>query len=141
MTDTSPGAGPTVPTTSDTASLHALAIACYVLFLLAGVNGITAIIGVVLAYLKRSDARGTIWESHFRNVIVVFWAMLIAGLIWLFSFPVSFGFLWAQDFVWPFVPVLGAPLVLWLIAGPILVIWYFYRLIRGLIRLLDDKPY
>lgn len=31
------------------------------------------LIGVIIAYLKRSDARGTLWESHITYIIRTFW--------------------------------------------------------------------
>jgi uncharacterized membrane protein len=131
------------PHATDRASdnLRTMAIICYVLFLLAIINGLTAVIGVILAYLKKGDANGTIWHSHFENLIVVFWVVLIFSMVWFASLPVSFGVFWAHGFVWPWAPLLGLPLVLWLIACPLVILWYFYRLIRGLIRVSDDRAY
>ena len=56
----------------DMASLRTIVMLCYVLFLIACVSGVTAIAGVIIAYVKRHDAVGTIWESHFNNLILVF---------------------------------------------------------------------
>ena len=80
MSDTSQ-AGATPPQLPDsiaaqTSSLCSMVVLCYVLFLIACVNGITAIIGVIIAYVKRRDAAGTIWESHLNNLILVFWVMV-----------------------------------------------------------------
>ena len=71
MSDTSPTPQPArIPddTTGGASDLRSLAIVCYVLFLLAAVNGLTAFIGVIIAYVKRNDATGTIWRSHFDNM-------------------------------------------------------------------------
>lgn len=54
-------------------SMRALAIICYVLFLVGCLNGVTALIGVIVAYIKRPEAAGTVWVSHFDNMIVMFW--------------------------------------------------------------------
>src|SRR5271154_4271509 len=53
----------------------------YGLFLLAiACGGITALIGAVIAYARRDEARGTVWESHYRNLIRVFWVGAIFAL-------------------------------------------------------------
>jgi uncharacterized membrane protein len=144
MTDPTQGApvprGPQ-PTDPTSQSLRTLAIVCYVLFLVAIVNGLTAIAGVVLASLKKGDAQGTIWRSHFENLIVVFWVVLIFAIVWLASFPVSFWMFWTHSFVWPWVPVLGVPFAIRLVAFPLVVVWYLYRLIRGLVRASEDRAY
>ncbi len=64
-----PPAPPTMRQANDTASLRSIVMLCYVLFLIACVNGVTAIAGVIIAYVKRHDAMGTIWQSHFKNLI------------------------------------------------------------------------
>jgi uncharacterized membrane protein len=101
--------------------LRSLTIAAYVLFLLGWMNGITAIVGVIIAYVKRREAAGTIWQSHFDNLILVFW-MIIAGF-----------------FLGP--PTLTLPLLFGFLVFPLLVFWYFYRVIRGLIRAAEGRPY
>ena len=112
----------------------------YGLFILAVVNGLTAVAGVVLAYIKRGDVRGTVWESHFTNMIRVFWASAVA--IALFIAAVVFG---AVDVLARMDSAPG-PLVLTLVpllflAGLAFAVWYFYRMIRGFVRALDGKPY
>ena len=47
----------------------------YVLQLVSLITGITAIIGVVMNYLKRDEVRGTILESHFEWQIKTFWML------------------------------------------------------------------
>ncbi len=46
--------------------------------------------GVILAYIKRDDARGTIWESHFANQIETFWVSLVIGIV---AIPLCFVFI------------------------------------------------
>lgn len=125
-----------------------LAILVYGLYLAAFVNGITAIIGVVLAYVGRSDARGTVYESHFSNAITVFWVafavvLLFVALAGAFALSLLGGVavqggsqVWGHfnpvGFV--FVPVFG-------LGGLALLVWYVYRTVAGLVRALDGRPW
>ena len=133
---------PQVPhsTAADTSSLRSLVMLCYVLFLIACVNGVTAIIGVIVAYAKRTDAKGTIWESHFNNLILVFWVMVGATLLFFLSWPFALGWWFANGFVWLW-PAAALPLLVGFILFPVLAVWYLYRVIRGLIRAGDDRTY
>jgi uncharacterized membrane protein len=79
----------------------------------------TSVAGLIVAYLKRDEARGTIWESHFNNQIETFWitlALLVVGI------PLCF-------------VIVGIPIVL----GT--VVWSLYRSIKGLLRAIDEQPY
>src|SRR6202012_801309 len=81
MSDTQPIPPPQTPgTLGDT---RVMAIVCYALFIITVTNGFTGIVGVVLAYIKRSDARGTIWESHFNNLIHVFWSGVVVFALFI----------------------------------------------------------
>jgi uncharacterized membrane protein len=143
----------------------------YGLYLFAFCNGITALIGVVIAYVKRADARGTIYESHFSNAITVFWvatiflvlfiAMFGAGVVGLLSMfgpdiwhhgfwhHIHDGGDWNDDTTWDHVslwPLRGWwPLLAFFpiahIGVIILAVWWLYRVIRGLIRALESQPY
>ena len=124
--------------------LRTTAMICYVLYLVAFINGLTAIIGVIIAYIKRSDAAGTVWESHFNNLIFVFWVMLAAFVVGLATLPISLfslAALFEQDFAWPAISALAFPLLAWMLIFPVLFIWFLYRMIRGLIRAGDDRAY
>jgi uncharacterized membrane protein len=120
--------------------LRGHAIAAYVLFLLAWMNGITAIIGVILAYVKRREAAGTIWRSHFDNLILVFWVVVGGFFLGLLTWPVTLGVLVVQwPVFWP--PAFTLPLLFAAVAFPLLVFWSFYRTIRGLIRAIEERAY
>ena len=108
-----------VGSVSKPANLRTVVIVCYALFLFACLNGMTALVGVIIAYVKKPDAAGTRWVSHFENLIIVFWATLLVGIIGWLTLPMLIGFL----------------------ILPILVVWYLWRLIRGLLRASDDRPY
>ena len=88
--------------------------------------GWPSIIAVIINYVKRSEARGTFLESHFRWQIATFWyALLWAMLSMLVSLlltPVLIGFL-----IWP---------LLMFALG----IWAIYRVARGWLTLREGKP-
>lgn len=87
-------------------------------------TGWPSIIAVVLNYVKRSEARGTWLDSHFRWQIRTFWF----GLLWIFlcgAFIVStlgIGLL----FVWLPITLVG--------------LWFVYRIVRGWVTLADRRP-
>jgi uncharacterized membrane protein len=104
----------------DHESLRTMAIIVYALMLASFVSMHTAaIVAVILAYVKRGDARGTIWETHFDAVISTFWISLIVLIV---AVPLCF--------VLVGIPILFA-----------LAIWYLYRNIKGLVRAIDGQPY
>src|ERR1700750_2118680 len=81
-------------------------------------TGWPSIIAVILNYVKRSDARGTWLESHFRWQIRTFWF----GLVWV-SLCIAF-----------VIMTLGIGLlVAWLPLG-IVALWFIYRIVRGWTR-------
>ena len=100
-------------------SARTISIIVYLLYLAALVNGLTAIVGVILAYVKRDDVRGTVYESHFSNAIEIFWVYIVGMLI---AVPLCFIFI-------------GIPLVV------VLYIWVLFRTIKGLVRASDAQPY
>ena len=86
------------------------------------VFGVPSIIAVVINYLKRSEAKGTFLESHFRWQIRSFWFALlwcvIAGIL--------------------FITVVGIPLALAIFFGAGL--WVIYRIVRGWLALRNGNP-
>ncbi len=88
--------------------------------------GWPSIIGVIVNYVKRGEARGTWLESHFQWQIRTFWYALLwallTGLISLLLAPVLIGFL-------------TFPLLLF-----VLGVWAIYRIARGWLALRDGKP-
>jgi uncharacterized membrane protein len=128
------------PQAAPASDARMLAIVCYGLFLVAFTNGFTAIVGVVLAHIKRGETRGTIWESHFANLIHVFWigvafwvVFFCAGLVWLAG---SWHAVIVDDFPTPIfaMPILGLAFLAY-------VVWYLYRVVRGLLRALENRAY
>ena len=84
--------------------------------------GFTPIIGVVINYFKKSDAKGSILESHFRWQIRTFWF----GLLWYCIASVLI-FTWIGA-------VIGIPVLI------VITIWWIYRLVRGWLNLNKDRP-
>ena len=99
-------------------SLRTVALAVYVLQALSFLWGITAVIGVIVDYVKLDDARGTWLENHLRWQIRTFWW----GLFWS---VIGFGLIWV--FGLGFV-VLG-----------IVYIWTIYRVVKGWLKLTERK--
>lgn len=75
------------------------------------------IVGVVLDYIKRDDARGTWVESHFTWQIRTFWWSLLWGIIGGILLLVLIGWL-----------VLAATAV-----------WIIYRIVKGWLRLTERR--
>ncbi|MYN14960.1 hypothetical protein GSY71_17625 [Pusillimonas sp. TS35] len=83
-----------------------------------GFFGVAAIAAIVLAYLKRSDAAGTVYAAHFDWVIGTFWW----GLLWVLLSALA---------TWIFIG--------W-ITGIIALVWIVYRLIKGWLALASGQP-
>lgn len=99
-------------------SAKTLTTIIYALYAASFVIGITAIVAIVMNYVKKEDVAGTFLESHFRWQIRTFW----------------FGLLWG---------VLGAISLIILVGWLVLAangVWIIYRIVKGWLRLNDDKP-
>lgn len=127
--------------------LRTFALIAYSLLVLATFNGLTAIAAVVLAYIKRDAARGTLWEGHFRNIIQVFWiAVIVTVLALALALPV-FGAL-AYSLITtdghPPPAAIGSAMLLvpvFLVGGTIFFVWFVYRTLRGLIHAIEERPF
>ena len=109
-------------------ALHALSLAIGILGAASVVGafliGWPSIVAVILNYVKRSEARGTWLESHFRWQIRTFW----------------FGLLWVSLCGLFIVVTLGIGLlVAWLPLG-LVSLWFIYRVARGWLALQDGRP-
>ena len=108
------------PTIDERSNLRAMVLVIYALFI-AGwlVVGLTSVIGVIIAYVKRGDAVGTPYASHFANQITIFWVHLIVGVVGFLLTFVAIG---------------------WLVLG-LLFVWTLYRIVKGILRALDGAAY
>jgi uncharacterized membrane protein len=121
-------------------------LVAYGLYLLGAMTGgLTTLIGTVLAHIRLSEARGTLYESHYRNLILIFWVWLVvivvAGSVVLAGVAgVAFSL-----FAWPVFGLALIPfgLAVWLMGLAIVgtFLWYYWRLVRGLVLVVDGKPY
>lgn len=106
--------------TTDTAdkSKKKLAQVVYILQAVSLVVGLSAIIGIIVNYVKRNEVAGTWVASHFNWQIKTFWFALLGTVI-------------------------GALLLNLGIGGLILLVvavWYIYRIVRGWLALNEGKP-
>ena len=106
-------------TADQLAGLKQITLVVYILQGLSFFFGLTAIVGVVINYVKREDVAGTVYQSHFDWQIRTFWW----GLVW---------------------SVLGFILILALGLGFLVLfgawVWAVYRVVKGWLKLNDGLP-
>ena len=88
--------------------------------------GLAALIGVIVAYAKRDTVTDENYSTHIPYLIRTFWGsllgfvglpILLAILSYMFEFPLFF--------LYPLVGLTG--------------LWYLFRVIFGLVRLIDNR--
>lgn len=87
---------------------------------------LVGIIGVIIAYIKRGDARGTWVESHMTWLIRTFWWSTVWAVVgWVVLFVLA-------------IILIGFALgpLIWIATS----IWVLYRVIRGILYFKDAKP-
>lgn len=89
----------------------------YVLYALAVLTGVSAIAGVIVAYIKRDDVQGTWLASHIDWQIKTFWWGLGLGILSTLLIAVIVG------------------IVMWVALG----CWLIYRVAKGWLRLNDNR--
>jgi uncharacterized membrane protein len=109
-------------------ALHALSIVVGIVgtatVIGAFLTGWPSIIAVIMNYVKRSDARGTWLDSHFRWQIRTFWfGLLWVALCWLFI-----------------VLTLGIGIIIAWLPLALVTLWFIYRIARGWLALCDGRP-
>lgn len=100
-------------------SLRQITLAVYILYALGWfTGGLTSIVGIVLNYVKREDAQGTLYETHFTWQIRTFWWWLC----------------------WTVIGVITA----WVLIGFVILfvsfVWVVYRLVKGGLNWSEHKP-
>lgn len=100
------------------ASLRQLTLVIYILYALSWLIGISAIVAIVINYVKREDTVGTIYESHFTWQIRTFWWALLWCVVGLLSMVILVGFV-----------ILFAAAV-----------WTIYRIVKGWLYWNDRRP-
>lgn len=104
--------------TENERSAKTLTTIIYALYAASFLFGITAIVAIMMNYIKKDDVVGTFFESHFTWQMRTFWF----GLLWM---------------------VIGGITVFILIGWLILsvnTLWIIYRIVKGWLNLNDNKP-
>lgn len=106
------------PADDKLASLKTLSHVIYALYALSLFAGVSAVVAIVLNYIKKDDVRGTWLESHFTWQIRTFWWsvlwLVLGGLTWII-------------------------LVGWVVLG-VAFVWFIYRIAKGWLNLNENKP-
>jgi uncharacterized membrane protein len=100
------------------ASLKTLTTVVYALYAASLFVGITAIVAIVLNYIKKEDVQGTWLESHFTWQIRTFWWSLLWCVVGLITWIILVG---------------------WIVWG-VAFVWFIYRIAKGWLNLNDNKP-
>ncbi len=106
-------------TSEELAALKTITQVVYILQALSFMFGVTALVGLIINYVKREDVVGTVYQSHFDWQIRTFW----------------WGLLWG---------VLGCLLIIALGLGFVVLfvawVWAIYRVVKGWLKLIEGKP-
>ncbi|WP_428775941.1 hypothetical protein [Vibrio sp.] len=95
------------------------AIIAYLLMLFGYFTGILFLIGGFWGLVKKGDAKGSIFEDHYSNITKTFFIALVLTLIGMATILFVVGY---------FIIAITAIYVLW-------------KVIKGLARILSDRPY
>ena len=108
---------PVAPAGRPVVSNYGLVLVVYILYLLGFLTGVTALVGVIIAYLER-DKTDQISRSHFQFQITTFWI----GLLYLIVGVITTHF------------AIGALILIWWF------VWTTIRCVKGLLVLNEGKP-
>jgi len=104
------------PKKEDKAS-EVVAAVVYVLYMALFIPGFTAFLGIIFAYIFESDAKSYL-KSHYQYLIRSFWIGLLYFCIVSLLFFVAIGVL----------------------LFPLVVIWWYIRMVKGLKSLIKKEP-
>ncbi|PSJ80853.1 DUF4870 family protein [Neisseria iguanae] len=107
---------PSRPPVKDNRRTYMMVI--YGLYALSALTAFSSVIGVIMAYVKRGDMRGTVYEHHISYLIKTFWVSVTGYFIGAITMVVGIG------------------LVLLFVVS----IWFIYRVVAGFVKLYDGKP-
>lgn len=116
-TPVGPSSTPPERSEQELSALKTVVMVVYGLQALSFFFGFTALVGLIINYVKRDDARGTWLESHFTWQIRSFWW----AVLWL---------------------VVGSVLVIVGVGILILLgvwVWMIYRVVKGWLRLIEGR--
>ncbi len=103
---------------SEEQSNKTVTMVIYALYAASIIVGITWLVAIIMNYVKRDDVAGTWLESHFRWQIRTFWYSLLWAVIGFVTTFILIGFV-----------ILFADFV-----------WFVYRIVKGWLRLNENKP-
>ena len=103
---------------ADGTDLRQYTMIIYILYMASVLLGVTSIVGVIMAYVKRADFAGTEYEDHITYLIRTFWISLGGYVI---------GVILSMVFIGVFVIFA-------------VFIWFIYRIVVGFIKFNDNKP-
>lgn len=106
---------PALPPAKD--DRHTYMMVIYGLYALAALTAFSSVIGVIVAYVKRDDMRGTLYECHISYLIKTFWISAIGYFIGALTMFIGIGLV-----------------VLFLVS-----IWFIYRVVAGFVKFYDGK--
>jgi len=95
------------------------AIIAYMLIITGLFTAIPMIIGAIWAMVKKSNAQGTIYHSHYCNATRTFWWTLFWTVLGCVLAGIGIGLLMLAG-VW---------------------VWAFYRMVNGFAKITSDQPY
>ncbi|MFZ4650336.1 MAG: DUF4870 family protein [Rubrivivax sp.] len=112
------GISPSAKSLEELNGLRTVTLAVYVLQALSLFFGVSALVAIIINYVKRDDVAGTVYQSHFDWQIRTFWW----GLLWL---------------------CVGAVLAILMVGFIVLFgvwLWFVYRVVKGFLKLTEGKP-
>jgi uncharacterized membrane protein len=109
-------------------------------------GGLTSLVAIIMLMVKRDDVRDTFLASHFKQLISVYvWGALwsvVAIVLWL----VSFAFILTLFGINFFPPMVSKEIAIPCFVIGLLIllgntIWSFYRMLKGWLKLNNEKPF
>ena len=92
----------------------------YVLYALSYIFGVTYLIGVIIAYVKKNDTNHSWIEDHFKWQINTFWVTILLSIVGVATLAFGIGA----------IVLVGS------------AIWNIYRIVKGWLRYNDElSPY
>ena len=108
-----------MPPSANEESLRTYAAFAYGMHLFGLVSIVGFVIGLIVAMIKRDDARGTPYEAHFAWQIRSFWWFALWFVLLLIPTFLTIGFV-------PFFVIAQ--------------VWFAYRMIKGWLRMNEGRP-
>ena len=111
-------------------------IICYALYLLAFATGLTAVIGLIIAYVQRSTA-GPVMHSHYTFLIRTFWLGLLLAIVGGVVGGVIFAIGAVLTVILIGFPIMALAGLIWALAA----VWFGLRCIVGVVHLSRGEAY